>query len=383
MKEKRRITSKIIGDCFMNQTNNINERIQSLQGARFIAMFIIVLSHLEFLREYSWHYWVYFHNATFGVDFFFMLSGFGMMLSFMGKPYYYEKAHFSFRESVLYALKHIKKIYAVYVAMLLIGMPYSVMDMINDHDYSLGQALAESLMHFLIDITMLQSLSGISLYSHSLNGVSWFLSCLFCIYLISLPLMKYIYSKKNNKLFVYISPIAVCMISWAFAASFEWMEKNTVFDDLCYGSPFRRFLYVLIGMLIAVIYTKHCNIWGWVEYIVLFLCIGWFLYRNSAVGLIQDMKYMIDVLLCGTLLYVLAIGKGKVSDIFSNRVMVYLGNISMYVFLVHYLVIRYTLIVIGHFFDTSLAMYIISSVVGIIISYAISAGLYKKCRNLI
>lgn len=361
----------------MKQTNSVKGRIQSLQGARFIAMVIIVLSHLEFLRGYSWHYWVYLHNATLGVDFFFMLSGFGMMLSFMGNPYYYEKAHFSLKENVLYALKHVKKIYAVYVVMLLLGIPHSVMDMVSDQGYSFGQAIAESVMHFFIDITLLQSLSGIAKFSHSLNGVSWFLSCLFCIYLISLPIMKYIYSKKNNKLFVYISPIAICIISWASAVLFEWTEKNTMFDDLCYGSPYRRFLYVILGMLIAVIYARHRNIWGWVEYIVMFLCIGWFLYRNSAVGLIQDTKYLIDVVLCGLLLYVVAVGNGIVSVILKNRVMVYLGNISMYVFLVHYLTIRYTLMVIGHFFDVSLTMYIVSSIVGIIISYSISMGLYK------
>ena len=61
------------------------KRIDSLTGLRFWMIMIIVLSHLTCLRgnyPYSSFYNRYLHNATMGVDFFFMLSGFGMMYSF-------------------------------------------------------------------------------------------------------------------------------------------------------------------------------------------------------------------------------------------------------------------------------------------------------------
>jgi peptidoglycan/LPS O-acetylase OafA/YrhL len=49
-------------------------------------IFVIVISHLEFLNNYSIGnvYQQYFHNPTLAVDFFFMLSGFGMMYSKRG-----------------------------------------------------------------------------------------------------------------------------------------------------------------------------------------------------------------------------------------------------------------------------------------------------------
>lgn len=36
------------------------------------------------------------------------------------------------------------------------------------------------------------------------------------------------------------------------------IDNNTFFDDLCYGSPYRRIFYVVFGMLIAM-YTNFEN----------------------------------------------------------------------------------------------------------------------------
>lgn len=63
----------------------IKKRIDSLTGLRFWMIMIIVLSHLTCLRDnypYSSFYDQYLHNAMMGVDFFFMLSGFGLMYSY-------------------------------------------------------------------------------------------------------------------------------------------------------------------------------------------------------------------------------------------------------------------------------------------------------------
>lgn len=62
-----------------------NKRVQSLEGLRGIMIFLIVLSHMEFLRRCSFGgtYDLYWHNPTLAVDYFFLLSGFGMMYSFL------------------------------------------------------------------------------------------------------------------------------------------------------------------------------------------------------------------------------------------------------------------------------------------------------------
>lgn len=62
-----------------------SKRIQSLEGLRGIMIFLIVLSHMEFLKycNFGHAYELYWHNPTIAVDYFFMLSGFGMMFSFL------------------------------------------------------------------------------------------------------------------------------------------------------------------------------------------------------------------------------------------------------------------------------------------------------------
>lgn len=62
-----------------------SKRIKSLEGLRGIMIFLIVLSHMEFLKYCnSGHaYELYWHTPTIAVDYFFMLFGFGMMFSFL------------------------------------------------------------------------------------------------------------------------------------------------------------------------------------------------------------------------------------------------------------------------------------------------------------
>lgn len=60
-----------------------NSRIMTLEFIRAIMTGVVFLSHMEFLANYSYGsvYTRFFHNATIGVDYFFLLSGFGLMAS--------------------------------------------------------------------------------------------------------------------------------------------------------------------------------------------------------------------------------------------------------------------------------------------------------------
>ena len=81
------------------------KRIPQLEGLRFIMCCIIILSHFEFLSNSKivGAYTNYFHNATMAVDYFFMLSGFGIYLS----PKRLEK---SYKSKIEFAKNKIKKI---------------------------------------------------------------------------------------------------------------------------------------------------------------------------------------------------------------------------------------------------------------------------------
>ena len=107
--------------------NSKKEKIDSLTGFRFVAIMLIVISHLEFIGEYG-HignvYKTYIHNATLGVDYFFLLSGFGMMLSYQ-KNNQILLAN-NIKDCFAYAKKHVRKIYVLYLISMISTIPYYV-----------------------------------------------------------------------------------------------------------------------------------------------------------------------------------------------------------------------------------------------------------------
>lgn len=52
----------------------------------------------------------------------------------------------------------------------------------------------KSLMLLGVDLSLLQSVTGMTFFSHSLNGVCWFLSCIFVCYIV----MAFVIKKIDN-----------------------------------------------------------------------------------------------------------------------------------------------------------------------------------------
>lgn len=84
-------------------------KIKSLNGLRFIMIMFIVLTHINYLEEFFPNYFLG-RGAAFGVDYFFMLSGFGMMLSAIKKTFP-ENTRITPGTCINYAVSHIRKIY--------------------------------------------------------------------------------------------------------------------------------------------------------------------------------------------------------------------------------------------------------------------------------
>lgn len=320
-----------------------NRRIESLTGARFVAIMIIVFSHFEFLKGYGYLgeiYWNFFHNATLRVVFFFALSGFGMMLSSMRKDPAGTGNIGGLKGLINFWKRHVQKIYPAYIIFLFLGIPYMFLE-----NLEIGKTILNSLVrcakYIPLDLFLLQSATGKMSFSHSFNGVCWFLSCLFCIYLISPIIMKLLkrYVKTSK---MAIKGIVLCIIiSCILAFIFEWIDKYTFFDDLAYGSPYRRVFYVIPGMLLAqiyVFYKYYRSLFndGLFEYVSIGSAAIWFLFRNFIITYLGLGIYVIDMVIVCCVLFALSLEKGVCSVFLSSKSMVYFGNISMYIFLSHY-----------------------------------------------
>lgn len=329
--------------------------ISALTGARFPAIMVIVISHFEFLQQYGnfgYIYWNFWHNATMGVDFFFIMSGFGMMLSGIKKDPCGTAHIGKVRDAFMFGWHHVKKLYPLYVTMLVIGLPYQVLAAVIDGKASIVKQLLKSILLFSIDLTLLQSLIGNMMFSHSLNGVCWFLSSLFCIYLIS-PYIMYFFKKYVRNPRAMSIGVIVCIVFYVITGViFSYIDDiSPFFDDLCYGSPFRRVFCVMAGMFLAQLYnfrkhngTTNTSILinsGIFEYFFISLSILWFFTRTSSGLADTPSAYAIDMSLVSGDLYALSLEKGVISRLLKTEPIVYLGTISMYIFMTHYLIRMY------------------------------------------
>lgn len=371
-----------------------SRRIDSLTGARFLAIMIIVFNHFEFLKDYGSFgrtYWNWWHNATMGVDFFFMMSGFGMMLSSIRRDPSGSKPVGGLHGSLKFGIHHVKKIYPIYFTMLLIGIPYAVLSGIFEYGGNLITQIIKEVILFFGDLTLLQTATGRDNFILSLNGVCWFLSSLFCIYLVSPFIMQWL--KRHVKTVrTAIVGVVICIIcSYLLAILFTNIEDKTwFFDDLCYSSPYRRVFYVIPGMLLAQVYTFHQQdesycmpvlfSSGAFEYLSIGFSMVWFFWWHQFSE--TYWVYIVNMIVVACDLYAIAIRRGKISHLFETKPMIYLGNISIYIFITHYLIRMYVDFIVRMTGIGSLPVAICEVVIILLLTFVASLWLNKKNGKL-
>lgn len=304
-------------------------------------MMVIIISHFEFLGQYSVGslYNTYFHNPTLGVDYFFILSGFGMMLSFIRKDTYQTTLHP--RDLVSYAVRHIKKIYPFYICSLGFGILYSICVGFIDNGLSFIYSIDDVVGRIIPCLFLVQSATGLFSYSQAFCGVFWFLSCLFCIYLVSLPLLCFFKKHINTTMRAVIAFLFLTVSSVVLVYVFIYIQNHSDFDGFVYVSPYCRIFYVACGMILGILFNlRQNNKNNYWEYLAIPLACSYFFLRRY-VSVLPCITYSLDIIICSFAVYSLAIGKGVFSKMLSCKLFVYLGNVSMYAFIIHYLIRMY------------------------------------------
>ena len=371
----------------------MNKKIESFTGLRFVMIMTIVICHLEFLKyvepvnDYYPKYWSF---QTLGVNFFFFLSGFGMMLGNLRRTAIDEIKFPTLKDGLNFGIKHVKKIYPVYLATMAVGLVASIMLAIY-HEKTLFEIVWRNAAKLLLSIPLLQTATGTMVFGWAYNGVCWFLSCLFCIYLIS-PWLIYFLRKCSKSytsdiIFIIVDLVFIVGLAYLFGKIETYSAQSGMkpkFDVLVYGSPYRRVFYVLIGMSLAMIYNrlknanfelsaKTANI---LEVVVSVVAFVYYLFRKSIPsGLYQ---YAIDVIICAAVIIVFSFDKGKMSAFFSKPSMQKLGNMAMYIYLIHYPIRIWCGKIIGHYFEWNLWLAIGFIIVEFVATYFLSNWLYKR-----
>ena len=328
------------------------QRIKSLEGLRVIALFLIVISHFEFLETIDGIgniYSIYFHNAMLGVDFFFVLSGFGLMLSFLRHPI---EGKITLKDSFLFAINKIKKLYPIVIFSLILAIPHLCVS----STLSVGGVFKVG-GKLIIGASLLGSLTGMSMFSHAGNGVLWFYSCLFIIYLISLWICKFLKkcccSAKKSLLFL----VGTFLVIIALTFVFSFIDGKWKFDDFQYGSPYIRVFFVMLGMELALLYVYMPKFHRakWIEIISFILCVAWFLTRNLVNAPFFVLR-LIDVPLVVILVFSFSYQEGPLSFLFNTKFFQAQSRYTPYVYLLHYPIRMSLVAIIENYISINLAI---------------------------
>ena len=330
------------------EKNKTNERLTQLDGLRFIMIIMVVISHFEFLKNspiIGDKFDLYIARGGMAVDFFFLLSGFGI---YYRSPK--EIVAVSFKQSVLSAINRIKKVYPAYIISLLMGIPGSAMSLVFNENYHKAAKIAYELFcRSMLTPFLLQSLSGMTIISHALNGVCWFLSALFISYMFCPLFIKIVIRNRIQKKteFGLVSALLIIFVLSVIAENIDNMHLlSGKVDDLRYGHPFIRCFYLLIGMYLADIHidsqrTERTEVVAKEIIAVLAYCLYLIFvvrFKRSISNFLfaKAIGRMLDIAMAGLLLYSLSFGEGPISALLKKDKLVDLGNKSMYIFLFHY-----------------------------------------------
>ena len=372
-----------------------NEKIASFNGLRFIMMVAIIINHLHLLgtlNGFGEIFKNYFQNPLVAVNYFFLLSGFGMMYGNLKRNTLEIKKPSKY-EGIQYALKHVKKIYPVYLITIVFGFLLVFIQAIIDSEMGIKFIIRE-IIRLIINCSLIQAASGMTFFTHAYNGVSWFLSALFCIYLIS-PFLIYILRKISKSAITDLILVIVNLLVIGFLITFlrkiEILLSSKPIPDvdiLVYGSPYIRVFYVLIGMNIAMIVHRMSEkqisykVTSILEISICIVAIVYYLFRNAIYPKIYDYRNIIDIIIPTLILFVFSFDNGIISRILQKKGIQSLGKMTMYLYLIHPVFV----IQLSFFVEKILGIWtpvsaVIYTIISLIVSFLISFLFYKRMER--
>lgn len=299
--------------------------IKPLTSLRFFFAFMVFLSHLWLLQDESPFlrdlYDNVFYEGYIGVSFFFILSGF--VLSYN----YHDKILAGEIKFSQFGLARFARIYPLHLLTLLVAVPLSFSaDFIN------------WIEKFILNLFLLQSFIPSDKIYFYFNSVSWSISDEWFFYLL-FPFMIYLlHIRKSLKLvplLLLCIPILLLLV------------HENLHEKLFYISPLFRLGDFVIGILLYKVYRKRKSI----EYLndkrtatiaeiasIATLSVFVIFHNQIPQGFRYSCYYWPPMVL---MIYIFSYSNGVLSNILSNKALVYLGEISFGFYMIHMLVIRY------------------------------------------
>ena len=312
---------------------SMKRKIDSLQTLRFLACLSIFVHHCYLAQyiEYS------------GVSVFFVMSGFLMYCNYIAR----EPMSLSPLDCARFSIKKISRLYPLHVLTML---PILALDIYVGHDAA--YLVTETAANLLLVQTWLTD------YAQSLNGVAWYLSVSLFLYF-AFPYILHLVKrlKSRRSAFIAIAVLILCQALFAFTGAPVSIHFFGCVDEAYtnwygYTLPITRCFDFAAGCVLGRIFLtrKDGECEGrtaslLLEIFAAVLSVGAILlYRRfTTVPYVRTLTSAVFFLPAScVLVYLFAVGKGLIPRLLTNRITVFLGNVSAAFFLIHQDLIRAT-----------------------------------------
>lgn len=308
-------------------------KAQSLQALRGLAFAGIFLGHFY-----------YFGWTPVSVSVFFVLSGFLLTLRTGGVS-----AHTGLKENISSAWNRIRKLYPLHLVLMVICIPLTI--------YRAGYFdPMDILIKVVCNVFLIQSLVPNADIAASLNGVSWYLSTILILYII----FPYLYRafKKIGSNAVYACLLVLCVVlqTAVLFVTYRYCRIDSMIVYLTHCCPLYRIFDLLSGMMLGFMVGENGRNTVGHDYfrlsagsvvksileIAVIVAVGWlvYLWQNDNTNIFLSHAPVIPVI--STLLVWLFYRKsGFLTGLLTNKVTVFVGNLSGYAFLIHFPIVVY------------------------------------------
>lgn len=327
----------------------LKSKISSIQGLRGYAILLIFLSHCNSYKNETGIILPSYLGAL-GVSIFIMISGY--LFVYCNSP-----------ENTCDVIKRLKKklikLYPLHFVTLIVSLPFYVKLLTSFDVYALAG--------FFANIFLLQSWFPFQNIYFSYNAVAWYLSLNIFLVIISL-IWRDLFKHTRNWILIIVSLI---FAEYFLATCFYNSKYNHWILYIC--PLVRLFDFIIAGGVKLCLqkynlqsYTRMAKIGVLLSILALFILTYYSVNHNSVYFL--SFTWCIPIAILIASLDICKNNENLINCIFSNKWIVFIGEISFEIFLYHWLIIIY-LNKLTSLFDVGSEIYILTFFITIFLSY--------------
>lgn len=307
------------------------EYIGQLTGIRIFLTLMVVISNMTlfrdvdpgFIQNTDWILFDIFSQVPFRVDIFFMLTGF-LLFYIYEEEFSKNVSYKSYTKFILIRLARVYPVHFFALAVILILYLSGVWQSINDS--TTQRVAAEG--NWLLNLTLLNAW-GLGEYKASWNGPSWSISIELFNYLLFPILAMIVFNLRKAWLTVFA---LVCVLAF-----YIYLQLAVIKDMGTYNGStaiIRGFIGMTLGTLLAKIYASKAfeNLpWDFIAMMTIAI-----MATMMTIFTIYDYSaYYLFYIPLPLLVMAVASSKKIVKKFFSMRFLVYLGNLSFCLYMLH------------------------------------------------